>query len=119
MDVVGGVKHYLFKKDEATTDNITFRIHYRVSFTILLACMGLVSCNHLYRVSFTILLACMGLVSCNYLYWVSFTILLACMGLVSCNFLLRNPLVICKGFPSPNLICKDASQSPCTLIYHY
>jgi hypothetical protein len=43
MDVVGGVKHYLFKKDEATTDNITFRIHYRVSFTILLACMGLVS----------------------------------------------------------------------------
>jgi hypothetical protein len=47
MDVVGGVKHYLFKKDEATTDNITFRIHYRVSFTILLACMGLVSCNFL------------------------------------------------------------------------
>jgi len=43
VDVVGGFKHYLLKKDEATTDNIAFRIHYRVSFTILLGCMALVS----------------------------------------------------------------------------
>jgi hypothetical protein len=43
MDVVGGVKSYLFKKDEATTDNITFKIHYRVSFAVLLGCMALVS----------------------------------------------------------------------------
>lgn len=43
MDVVGSVKSYLFKKDSATTDNITFKLHYRVSFSILLGCMLLVS----------------------------------------------------------------------------
>jgi len=43
MDVVGDFKGYLFKKDEATIDNVTFRLHYRLSFSILLGCMALVS----------------------------------------------------------------------------
>jgi len=43
MDVVDSFKSYLFKKDVATTDNITFKLHYRVSFAMLLGCMALVS----------------------------------------------------------------------------
>lgn len=43
VDVVGGVKAYLFKRDDATTDNFTFKLHYRVSFAVLLSCMALVS----------------------------------------------------------------------------
>jgi len=43
MDVVSDVKGYLFKKDGATTDNLTFKIHYRVSFSLLIGCMLLVS----------------------------------------------------------------------------
>lgn len=43
MDVVGSLKDFLIKKDEASTDNLTFKLHYRVSFTFLLGCMALVS----------------------------------------------------------------------------
>ena len=71
VDVVGGVKSYLFKRDEATIDNITFKLHYRVSFAVLLSCMALVGIIHTldiitfklhYRVSFAVLLSCMALV---------------------------------------------------------
>ena len=61
VDVVGGVKSYLFKRDEATIDNITFKLHYRVSFAVLLSCMALVGIIHTldnitftYRVSFAV-----------------------------------------------------------------
>lgn len=37
------VKSYLFKRDAANTDNLTFKIHYRVCFSFLLGCMALVS----------------------------------------------------------------------------
>ena len=43
MDVVGSVKGLLLKKDAATTDNVTFKLHYRATFSILIGSMLLVS----------------------------------------------------------------------------
>jgi len=43
MDVVGSVKGFLLKKDAATTDNVTFKLHYRATFSILIGSMLLVS----------------------------------------------------------------------------
>jgi len=41
--VVGPIKAYLRKRDPATIDNFAFRLHYRVTFVIMLVCMLLVS----------------------------------------------------------------------------
>ena len=40
--IVGPVKAYLKKKDPATIDNFTFKLHYRGTFVVLLVCMMLV-----------------------------------------------------------------------------
>ena len=42
-DIVGPLKAYLTKVDPARIDNFVFKLHYRVSFGLLLMCMALVS----------------------------------------------------------------------------
>lgn len=41
--VVGPIKAYLKKRDPATIDNFAFKLHYRVTFVVMLVCMMLVS----------------------------------------------------------------------------
>ena len=41
--VVGPLKEFFSKKDPASIDNFTFKLHYRATFLVLLSSMGLVS----------------------------------------------------------------------------
>jgi len=41
--IVGPIKAYIKKRDAATIDNLAFKLHYRVTFVIMLVCMMLVS----------------------------------------------------------------------------
>jgi len=41
--IVGPIKAYLRKRDPATIDNFAFKLHYRVTFVVMLVCMMLVS----------------------------------------------------------------------------
>ena len=41
--VVGPLKAYIRKRDPATIDNFAFKLHYRVTFVVMLVCMMLVS----------------------------------------------------------------------------
>ena len=41
--IVGPIKAYIKKRDPATIDNFAFKLHYRVTFVVMLVCMMLVS----------------------------------------------------------------------------
>ena len=41
--IVGPIKTYIKKRDPAIIDNFAFKLHYRVSFVVLLVCMLLVT----------------------------------------------------------------------------
>ena len=46
--VVGPIKAYLKKRDPATIDNFAFKLHYRVTFVVMLVCMMLVTARYIY-----------------------------------------------------------------------
>ena len=46
-DIIGPIKTYFAKRDPSTIENATFKLHVRVTFALMLACMALVSC-HIY-----------------------------------------------------------------------
>ena len=41
--IVGPIKQYIQKRDPATIDNFAFKLHYRVTFVVMLVCTALVS----------------------------------------------------------------------------
>ena len=43
-DIIGPIKTYFAKRDPSTIENATFKLHVRVTFALMLACMALVSC---------------------------------------------------------------------------
>ena len=45
--VVGPIKAYLKKRDPATIDNFAFKLHYRVTFVVMLVCMMLVTARYI------------------------------------------------------------------------
>ena len=47
--IVGPIKAYLRKRDPATIDNFAFKLHYRITFVVMLVCMMLVSARYLRR----------------------------------------------------------------------
>ena len=49
--VVGPIKAYLKKRDPATIDNFAFKLHYRVTFVVMLVCMMLVTARYIYTIS--------------------------------------------------------------------
>ena len=46
--IVGPIKAYLRKRDPATIDNFAFKLHYRVTFVVMLVCMMLVTARYIY-----------------------------------------------------------------------
>ena len=46
--VVGPIKAYLKKREPATIDNFAFKLHYRVTFVVMLVCMMLVTARYIY-----------------------------------------------------------------------
>ena len=46
-DIVGPIKTYLAKADPSKIDNFVFKLHVRLTFALMLACMALVSRVHL------------------------------------------------------------------------
>ena len=45
-DIVGPIKTYLAKADPSKIDNFVFKLHVRLTFALMLACMALVSQVH-------------------------------------------------------------------------
>ena len=45
-DIVGPIKTYLAKADPSKIDNFVFKLHVRLTFALMLACMALVSRVH-------------------------------------------------------------------------
>ena len=41
------MKAYLKKRDPATIDNFAFKLHYRVTFVVMLVCMMLVTARYI------------------------------------------------------------------------